>query len=35
MDLVLEASAGKPIPKMSYVDMIKVTKDNVSQWPVK
>ena len=25
----------KKIPKMSYVDMIKVTKDNVSKWPVK
>ena len=35
MDLVLDAAAGKKIPKMSYVDMIKVTKDNVSKWPVK
>ena len=35
MDLVLEVSKGNQIPKMTYVDMIKVTKENVAQWPTK
>ncbi|MBL8581567.1 MAG: sugar ABC transporter substrate-binding protein [Rhizobiaceae bacterium] len=35
MDLVMEVSKGNSIPKMTYVDMIKVTKDNVGQWPTK
>jgi ribose transport system substrate-binding protein len=35
MDLVLAVSKGETIPKMTYVDMIKVTKDNVTNWPVK
>jgi hypothetical protein len=35
MDLVGQVAAGKPIPKMTYVDMIKVTKDNVAKWPTK
>ena len=35
MDLVLVVSKGETIPKMTYVDMIKVTKDNVASWPVK
>jgi hypothetical protein len=35
MDLVEQVHAGKTIPKMTYVDMIKVSKDNVSNWPVK
>ena len=35
MDLVQQVAAGKAIPKMTYVDMIKVSKDNVSKWPVK
>lgn len=35
MDLVVEVSKGGQIPKMTYVDMIKVTKDNVGQWPTK
>lgn len=33
MDLVLEVSKGNEIPKMTYVDMIKVTKDNIADWP--
>jgi len=33
MDLVLEVSKGNEIPKMTYVDMIKVTKDNIGNWP--
>jgi ribose transport system substrate-binding protein len=33
MDLVLEVSKGNEIPKMTYVDMIKVTKDNIAEWP--
>lgn len=32
LDLVLEAAQGADIPKMTYVDMIKVTKDNVGEW---
>ncbi len=35
MDLVLQVKDGKQIPKMTYVDMIKVSKDDVSKWPVK
>ncbi len=35
MDLVLQVAKGEAIPKMTYVDMIKVTKENVSKWPVK
>ncbi len=35
MDLVLKVAKGEEIPKMTYVDMIKVTKENVSQWPTK
>ena len=35
MDLVLQVTKGEQIPKMTYVDMIKVTKDNVGQWPTK
>ncbi len=35
MDLVLAVTKGETIPKMTYVDMIKVTKDNVANWPVK
>ena len=35
MDLVLVVSKDKQIPKMTYVDMIKVTKENISKWPTK
>jgi ribose transport system substrate-binding protein len=35
MDLVGQVTAGNPIPKMTYVDMIKVSKDNVAKWPTK
>ncbi|MDQ3559075.1 MAG: sugar ABC transporter substrate-binding protein [Pseudomonadota bacterium] len=33
MDLVLQITKGEQIPKMTYVDMIKVTKENISEWP--
>jgi ABC-type sugar transport system substrate-binding protein len=33
LDLVLKARQGEEIPPMTYVDMIKVTKENVDQWP--
>lgn len=33
LDLVLKAKNGEEIPPMTYVDMIKVTKENVDQWP--
>ena len=32
MDLVVQLGKGEEIPKMTYVDMIKVDKNNVSQW---
>jgi ABC-type sugar transport system substrate-binding protein len=33
LDLVAQAKAGQKIPPMTYVPMIKVTKDNVGKWP--
>lgn len=33
MDLVVELGKGNEIPKMTYVDMIKVTKENIANWP--
>ena len=35
MDLVVAISKGDSIPKMTYVDMIKVNKSNVGNWPMK
>ena len=35
MDLVVQLGKNEKIPKMTYVDMIKVGKDNVSQWTQK
>ncbi len=32
MDLVAQLGKGTEIPKMTYVDMILVTKDNIGQW---
>lgn len=32
MDLVLQLGKGEEIPPMTYVDMIKVTKENISEW---
>jgi ABC-type sugar transport system substrate-binding protein len=32
MDLVVQLSQGAEIPKMTYVEMIPVTRDNVGQW---
>jgi len=32
MDLVNKLAKGELIPKMTYIDMIKVTKDNISKW---
>ncbi len=32
MDLVVQLGNGEEIPEMTYVDMIKVTQDNIGQW---
>jgi ABC-type sugar transport system substrate-binding protein len=32
MDLVEKLANGEEIPEMTYIDMIKVTKDNIDQW---
>jgi ribose transport system substrate-binding protein len=33
IDLAGKLAAGEEIPKMTYVDMVKVTKDNIDDWP--
>lgn len=33
LDLIVKAKNSEKIPPMTYVPMIRVTKDNVSQWP--
>lgn len=33
MDLAGKLAAGEKIPEMTYVDMIKVTKENIDNWP--
>lgn len=33
LDLVIKAKSGEKIPAMTYVDMIKVTKENIDKWP--
>lgn len=33
MDLVVAVTGGGEIPPMTYVDMIKVTKENIADWP--
>ncbi len=32
MDLVVQLGEGDEIPEMTYVDMIKVTKENIAEW---
>jgi len=32
MELVKKLANGETIPKMTYIDMIKVTQDNIGQW---
>jgi ribose transport system substrate-binding protein len=32
MELVAKLAKGETIPKMTYIDMVKVTRDNISQW---
>jgi len=32
MELVIQLANGETIPKMTYIDMIKVTQDNIGQW---
>jgi ribose transport system substrate-binding protein len=32
MDLAGQLAAGEEIPEMTYIDMIKVTKDNIEEW---